>query len=82
MSETTTQPTSPAPAPPQQGSHHWVMTLELPGRATVTDSNTWTPAPGSTRYDAFVGIRKALTDKHPELINAVCVFFSLERNTL
>ncbi|MFB7867333.1 hypothetical protein [Streptomyces sp. NPDC056069] len=82
MSETTAQPTESAPAPSAQGTHHWVMTLDLPGRACVTESSTWTPSPGTTRHDAYTQIRAALVSQHPEMRQAVCVFFSLERNTL
>ena len=80
MSETTVEST-PAPAV-SQGTHHWVMTLDLPGRVCVMESSTWTPPPGTTRFDAYTEIRKYLVSKHPEMRQAMCVFFSFEPNEL
>ncbi|MFD7980217.1 hypothetical protein [Streptomyces sp. NPDC059071] len=79
MPEATVEST---PAPVSQGTHHWVMTLDLPGRACVTESATWTPPPGTTRFDAYRQIRKHLAERHPDIQRAMCVFFSLEPNTL
>jgi hypothetical protein len=79
-----TAPTShtPAPAPQEQGSHHWVMTVELPGRAMHTCSGTWTPAQGATRHDAFLAIKANIAEQSPEMARANVVFFSLEPNQL
>lgn len=65
-----------------QGSHHWVMTLEVPGRMTVTQSGTWNPAPGSTRHDVFTAIRHELASRNVGLGNANVMFFALEPNQL
>lgn len=67
---------------PPQGSHHWIMTLELPGRAMNTVSNTWTPGQGDTRQDVFETIRSAIVQQSPEMARANVVFFSLEPNQL
>ncbi|UQX01003.1 hypothetical protein [Streptomyces sp. RerS4] len=65
-----------------QGSHMWVLTLELPGRTMTTQYGTWTPPADSTRYDVFVALRGHIVAQHPEMANANCVFFSLEPNGL
>ncbi|WP_055567297.1 hypothetical protein [Streptomyces atriruber] len=71
--ETTVQP---------QGSHHWVMTLDLPGRLAVTGSSTFTPPRGWTRYDAYTAIRNEMTRSNPDLARANVTFFALEPNQL
>lgn len=80
MTTPNAQTTPPAPA--VQGSHMWVLTLELPGRTMSTQYGTSTPASGATRYDVFVAIRSLLVAKHPEMASANTVFFALEPNRL
>ncbi|MFF3090669.1 hypothetical protein ACFVRB_37340 [Streptomyces nojiriensis] len=65
-----------------QGSHHWVLTLELPGRAAMTQSGTYTPPAGTTRYDAYLVLRLHVTADHPEMARATTMFFALESNQL
>ncbi|WP_405532085.1 hypothetical protein OG592_30660 [Streptomyces avidinii] len=79
---TTQTSQSPAPASGVQGSHHWILTLELPGRAAATQYGTWNPHPGATRSDVFLAIRQEISRRHPELSSAVVSFFSLEPNQL
>lgn len=67
---------------PPQGSHQWILTLELPGRCTTTQYGTWTPPAGATRQDVFVALREHIVAERPELSRANTVFFSLERNQL
>ncbi|MGK5627310.1 hypothetical protein [Streptomyces sp. URMC 123] len=74
------QTTTAASTP--QGSHHWVMTVEIPGRVTFTEYGTWTPPAGATRHDAFMSIKKHMAVDHPELANANVMYFALERNEL
>ncbi|WP_328386792.1 hypothetical protein OHS81_24340 [Streptomyces sp. NBC_00400] len=71
-----------APSAQQQGSHHWVMTLELPGRAMNTLYGTWTPPEGATRHDVFMAIKTDIGREAPEMTRANVVFFSLEPNQL
>lgn len=80
MSETTQ--TEQSAAPQQQGSHHWILTLELPGRATSSNFGTLTPLPGWTRMDAFTAIKEHVAQQNPEMAGANTVFFSLEPNQL
>ncbi|MFH8891246.1 hypothetical protein ACWGHM_04400 [Streptomyces sp. NPDC054904] len=77
---TQTEKTTAAAAP--QGSHHWVMTLELPGRAMQTTFGTWTPPQGATRHDAFMAIKANVATQQPEMERANVVFFALEPNQL
>ncbi|KIZ13701.1 hypothetical protein [Streptomyces natalensis] len=65
-----------------QGSHHWVMTVELPGRAMQTLYGTWTPPQGTTRHDVFLDIKAEIAAEDPDMARANVVFFSLEPNQL
>ncbi|MFD3936716.1 hypothetical protein ACFWSF_17320 [Streptomyces sp. NPDC058611] len=65
-----------------QGSHHWVLTLELPGRSASTSHGTWTPPAGMTRYDAYQALRSSMVAEQPELSRANTTYFSLEPNQL
>ncbi|MBZ4322482.1 hypothetical protein [Streptomyces huiliensis] len=67
---------------PPQGTYHWIITLELPGRGTYSAYGTWTPPAGSTRHDVFMALRGQITAEHPELTHANVVFFALEPNQL
>jgi hypothetical protein len=66
----------------QQGSHHWVMTVELPGLQTYSAYGTWTPPAGATRHDVFMAIKKKIATEHPELATANVMYFALEPNQL
>ncbi|MGW6565034.1 hypothetical protein [Streptomyces sp. NPDC054975] len=64
-----------------QGSHAYVLTLSNPrGQGMV--SGTITPAPGASRYDVYLDIRRHAVSVYPSLGDATVVFFSLEPNTL
>ncbi|MET9725446.1 hypothetical protein [Streptomyces zaomyceticus] len=80
--QTHQQTSTPAPA---QGTHHWVMTLEVPngsGKAMTTSNGTFTPAPGYTRANAFTDIYDGLIQRNPQLRGSNVVFFSIEPNAL
>ncbi|MEU9159052.1 hypothetical protein AB0D29_02020 [Streptomyces sp. NPDC048424] len=76
----TTQNTPSLPEEGEQGSHYWIITLELPDRVAATQSGTCTPAPGWTRHDMYRAIRRDLISECPKLGNATVAFFSLEPN--
>ncbi|MFE4207106.1 hypothetical protein ACFRSX_18485 [Streptomyces goshikiensis] len=78
----TTPNTPPAPDAAAQGSHQWILTLELPGRAAATQYGTWNPYPGSTRHDVSVAIRQHVTNRFPDLERATVALFALEPNQL
>ncbi|WP_327300783.1 hypothetical protein [Streptomyces goshikiensis] len=80
MTTQNTQTTTPAPA--AQGSHFWVLTLELPGRAAMTQSGAYTPPAGMTRNDVYLALRQHVTADHPEMARATTMFFALEPNQL
>ncbi|MCX5304695.1 MULTISPECIES: hypothetical protein [Streptomyces] len=83
MTSTTSTSASDTAAPAAaQGSHMWVLTLDLPGRTMATRCGTSTPAVGATRYDVFLAIRSLLVADNPEMASANTVFFSLEPNRL
>ncbi|MEU2827180.1 hypothetical protein ABZ667_00690 [Streptomyces lavendulae] len=65
-----------------QGSHMWVLTLEMPGRGMTTQYGTWTPPAGASRFDVFVALRGHIVAQHPEMASANTVFFALEPNQL
>ncbi|MGW9079677.1 hypothetical protein [Streptomyces kronopolitis] len=66
----------------QQGTHHWVISLELPGRAMGTRYGTFTPPAGATRQDVFLAIKNDIARQSPEMAHANVVFFALEPNQL
>ncbi|MFJ2195266.1 hypothetical protein [Streptomyces violaceusniger] len=82
---TQTQQTT-GPAAQQQGSHHFILTLQMPqpdrGYVTATFAGTFTPRPGDTRADSYEVMREQITQAHPHLERANVLFFSLERNQL
>jgi hypothetical protein len=65
-----------------QGSYHWIITLELPGRASSTNSGSYTPPSGATRQDAFECITALVHEQHPEMRGANVMYFALEPNQL
>ncbi|GGU68961.1 hypothetical protein [Streptomyces lavendofoliae] len=73
---------STAPTARAQGSHHYVLTLELPGRMSSTWSGTITPHPGASRHDVYMALRNQIGDQNSELSRGNVVFFSLEPNRL
>jgi hypothetical protein len=80
-----TSTTTPATGQPSgQGSHHWVLTLQVPRLTSVSGQGTWTPPPGATRQDVFEAIRAHLARQAPGmgLERANVLFFSLEPNQL
>ncbi|MFM9369050.1 hypothetical protein [Streptomyces sp. Da 82-17] len=81
MSTHTEQTTNTA-ADQAQGTHCWVMTLEIPGRGSGTTYGTLTPAPGWTRYDALMAIKDDIARQNPQLTNGNIMFFSIEPNQL
>ena len=66
----------------QATEYHWIITLELPGRASATFSGVAAVPPGQTRSEVYNGIRRELAAEHPELERANTAFFSLEPNQL
>ena len=74
---------APQPATPkQQGTHFFVLSLEKPGRFSMTQEGTCTPPPGATRADMYQRLYQAVTAEDPNLSGATVAFFSLERNQL
>ncbi|ANW18105.1 hypothetical protein [Streptomyces clavuligerus] len=71
-----------AAAVPQQGSHHYVLTLDLPGQAMFTWDGTLTPGTRDTRYDVYVWLKRQIVAARPELADANVTFFALEPNSL
>ncbi|MGW6565085.1 hypothetical protein [Streptomyces sp. NPDC054975] len=80
MSSQTEQNTTPTVQ--QHGSHHYVLTLDMPGRIASTWHGTFTPGPTSTRNDVFLWLRERISAENPEFTRANVVFFSLEPNRL
>ncbi len=80
-SQTSTTATAAAPAA-AQGSHMWVLTLEIPGRGMTTGHGTVTPPVGASRHDTFRTLLDHVVSQDPQMSSANCVFFSLEPNRL
>ncbi|QNP67964.1 hypothetical protein [Streptomyces genisteinicus] len=73
---------APGPGSPRQGSHLWLLTLELPGRVMNTSRGTLTPPFGWTRYDVLLGLLEQIVAEQPELATAAVTAFVLEPNVL
>ncbi|MFH9870955.1 hypothetical protein ACH4NT_33385 [Streptomyces lydicus] len=80
MTTQTTQASYPTAKP--QGSHHWVITLEKPGRVSGSWYGAYTPPTGATRHDVFKVLKSGIEAENPELAGATVVFFALEPNQL
>ncbi|MCX5394203.1 hypothetical protein [Streptomyces sp. NBC_00094] len=65
-----------------QGTHHYVLTFDLPGEEVATWDGTVTPGTLDTRHDVYVFLRECAVAERPQFANASTVFFALERNTL
>ncbi|MDQ1047389.1 hypothetical protein [Streptomyces sp. V4I2] len=70
------------PPEQRQDTHFFVLTLEKPGRFSMTQEGTCTPPPGSTRQDMYRLIYQSITSQDPQLAGASVGFFSLEPNRL
>lgn len=81
MATSTAASEQPAPQP-QQGSHCYILTLEMPGDRAYTAYGTLTPLPGMTRLDAFLAIKAVVAQDKPSFASANTTFFSFEPNTL
>ncbi|MEU4964980.1 hypothetical protein [Streptomyces smyrnaeus] len=71
--------------PPEQGTHHFVMTCQKPqagGFAVATWDGDFTPNPQATRRDVYQWLRKQFDREFPDLARGVVAFFSLEPNKL
>jgi hypothetical protein len=80
MSSTTEQ--TAAPAATGQGSHHYVLTLDIPGRISGSWFGTFTPSPTATRQDVLVHLLAQIRTDNPEFARANVAFFALESNRL
>ncbi|MFE7807610.1 hypothetical protein ACFU51_23665 [Streptomyces sp. NPDC057430] len=71
-----------APAATGQGSHHYVLTLDIPGRLSGCWLGTVTPSPTATRHDVLSDLLGQIRADKPEFARANIAFFSLESNRL
>ncbi|MEU0719325.1 hypothetical protein [Streptomyces lavendulocolor] len=76
MSSTQTTTTAPV------HTHHYVLTLDMPGRCTGTWAGALTPGSGETRQSVYQWLRQQITTAHPQYADANVLFFSLEPNRL
>jgi hypothetical protein len=65
-----------------QGSHFFLMTLEVPGYASFTTDGTFTPPAGATRQDVYTHLRDYVTEDKPDMRGANVTYFLLEPNHL
>ncbi|MFF7310540.1 hypothetical protein [Streptomyces sp. NPDC008137] len=74
-----------APAAPQQGTHQYLLTLQVPmggGFAVGSWTGTWTPHPGTTRHDLYLALRDDIARKNPEYGDASVLFFDVQSNQI
>lgn len=70
---------------PDQGTHHYILTLQVPFRSAVTVLGTWTGCvtpQGMTRADVYDQLRARIAEAHPDYAQGNVIFFALERNEL
>ncbi|WP_033820992.1 hypothetical protein [Kitasatospora sp. MBT63] len=77
---------SPAAATPQQGTHHYVLTLQKPmphgnGFMVSTCSGRCSPT-GMSRSDFYVWLIGEMVRQTPQLAGASTVFFDVQPNRL
>lgn len=80
MSTQTDQQT--APNTTSQGTHMYVLTMDLPGRSTVTVDGTITPDTGATRHDVYRDIKARTVRNYPEMARGIVTLFDLQPNAL
>jgi hypothetical protein len=61
---------------------HWILTLDVPGRTTLTRYGVLVNDRGLTRAELFSEIRDEVARSYPGMANANTVFWSLEPNQL
>lgn len=66
----------------EQGTHFYIMTLNLPGYAEITGAGTITPEEGQTEFDLYRAIRDGFVQDHPRLENADTLFWVLKPNQI
>ncbi|MDX2559336.1 hypothetical protein PV371_06700 [Streptomyces sp. TX20-6-3] len=66
----------------QQGTHIYVLTLQNRQQSACTISGTYTPPPGTTRYDILAQLRFDAVRQYPSMEGAVVLYFALETNDL
>lgn len=60
--------------------HFWIITLEVPGRASLTRQGVCDPQPGDTRAGLFDKVRAEIAQDFPDLATANTIFWSVEPN--
>lgn len=79
-----TSETTPAPAP--QGTHQYLLTLQVPsggGFSISSWTGTWTPPPtGTTRHDFYQMLRDDIARHNPQFADGSVLFFDLQPNHL
>ncbi|GAA3032423.1 hypothetical protein FHS39_002563 [Streptomyces olivoverticillatus] len=63
-----------------QGTHFFLITLDVPGRMQFTSHGTYNPPEGVTRQDAYLAIRQHVVESRPEFQQANVAFFAFDRN--
>ncbi|OKI95076.1 hypothetical protein [Kitasatospora sp. CB01950] len=84
MSQTATAQ-SPSAAAQDQGTHHYVLTLQKPlpsgGFMVATSSGTCSPI-GMSRYDIYTWLVGEMVRQTPQLADASTLLFDLQPNQL
>lgn len=76
------QTTQTAQTETAQGSHHYVLTLDIPGCVSGSWFGTVTPSPTATRHDLLTHLMDQIRSENPEFTRASVVFFSFEPNQI
>lgn len=66
------------------GSHFWFMTIQWHGNSNVTGSysGVFTPAAGSTRWDALKHLFERVVAEYPDASDGTILAFDIQPNQL
>ncbi|MFD5084351.1 hypothetical protein ACFWOG_17145 [Kitasatospora sp. NPDC058406] len=86
MSQTAAPDQSPAASVPQQGTHHYVLTLQKPmpngvGYMVFTSSGHCSPT-GMSRHDVYAWLIGEMVRQTPHLAGASTLFFDVQPNRI
>lgn len=77
--------TAPVPRASEQGSHQWLITMQIPfngGFSISSWAGTFTPPEGATRHDAYTWVRQDIARAAPEYAGGSVLFFDVQPNRL
>ncbi|MFI0925134.1 hypothetical protein ACH4TP_14545 [Streptomyces sp. NPDC021012] len=65
-----------------QGTHMYALSLQNSQMSACTVSGTYTPPPGTTRFDILTQLRLDAVRQYPSMEGSIVVYFALEPNAV